>query len=132
MYQISPKSMDPIADALIRIKNGYQVGKEEVAIRYSKLIFSLMKLLEKENYIGSVKQKDKQIVVVLKYPSRKPAMTNIKRVSKPSLRVYKGVKELPKVLNGLGIAIISTPKGIMTDKEARKQKVGGEVLALVW
>lgn len=124
--------MDPIADALIRIKNGYQVGKEEVVIRYSKLIFSLMKLLEKEDYIGSVKQKDKQIVVVLKYPLRKPAMTDIKRVSKPSLRVYKGVKELPKVLNGLGIAIISTPKGIMTDREARKQKVGGEVLALVW
>lgn len=124
--------MDPIADALIRIKNGYQVGKEEVVIRYSKLIFSLMKLLEKEDYIGSVKQKDKQIVVVLKYPLRKPAMTDIKRVSKPSLRVYKGVKELPKVLNGLGIAIVSTPKGIMTDREARKQKVGGEVLALVW
>ena len=124
--------MDPIADALIRIKNGYQVGKEKVQVRYSKLIWRLMKLLEKEGYIDSIKEIDRQIEVTLKYESRKPVLTDIKRVSKPSLRVYEGVKNLPRVLSGLGIAIISTPKGLMTDREARREKVGGEILALVW
>ena len=124
--------MDPIADALIRIKNGYQVGKEKVQVRYSKLIWRLMKLLEKEGYIDSIKEIGRQIEVTLKYESRKPVLTDIKRVSKPSLRVYEGVKNLPRVLSGLGIAIISTPKGLMTDREARREKVGGEILALVW
>lgn len=123
---------DPVADALIRIKNGYQVGKKSILVRYSKLIWSLVKLLEKESYIESAKQKDRHIEVTLKYTSRKPALSDIKRISKPSLRVYKGVKDLPRVLNGLGMAIISTPKGLLTDRQARKQKVGGEVLALVW
>ena len=124
--------MDPVADALIRIKNSYQVGKEEVLVKYSKLIWKLMSLLKEEGYIEGCKQSKREIKVLLKYNSRIPALSDIKRVSKPSLRVYKGVKDLPRVLNGLGIAIISTPKGLMTDKEARKQKVGGEVLALVW
>ncbi len=123
---------DPIADALIRIKNGYQVGKPVVTVRFSRLIFDLMKLLEKENYLDKSEQKGLEIFVTLKYNSRKPALTSVKRVSKPSLRVYKGAKALPRVLNGLGIAVVSTPKGIMTDKEARKQNIGGEVLALVW
>ncbi len=124
--------MDTVGDALIRIKNGYSVGKVSVELKFSKLIWRLMKLLQEEGYLSDVKQKDREITVVLKYDARVPALTDIKRVSKPSLRVYKGVKELPGVLNGLGIAIISTPKGLMTDKEARKNKVGGEVLALVW
>lgn len=124
--------MDPIADALIRIKNSYQVGKESVSLRYSKLILKLMQLLKKEGYISDVAKKDKEIIVTLKYNLRKPAITEVKRVSKPSLRVYKGAKDLPRVLSGLGIAIISTPKGLLTDKDARAQKVGGEVLALVW
>lgn len=123
---------DPVADALIRVKNGYSVGKEKVLVEYSKLIWKLMKLLEKEGYIDSIKEKEKQIEVTLKYESRKPVLTDIKRVSKPSLRVYGGFKDLPRVLNGLGIAIISTPKGLMTDKQARREKVGGEILALVW
>lgn len=124
--------MDPIGDALIRIKNGYMVGKQEVNLRYSKVILTLMKLLQKEGYILSVEKKDKEIIVSLKYVSRKPVLTDVKRVSKPSLRVYKGARALPRVLNGIGIAVISTPKGIMTDKQARKANVGGEVLALVW
>lgn len=123
---------DPIADALIRIKNGYLVGKQSVSLKYSKLIIKLMKLLQDEGYLQEVSTKDKEVIVSLKYISRKPAISGIKRVSKPSLRVYKGVFELPSVLNGLGIAIISTPKGLMTEKQARKLKVGGEVLALVW
>lgn len=124
--------MDPVADALIRIKNGYLSGKQSVPVKFSKLILNLMKLLQKEGYVQSVEQKDREIIVLLKYESRKPALSEVQRVSKPSLRVYKGVSKLPRVLSGLGIAIISTPKGLMTDRDARKQKVGGEVLALVW
>ena len=124
--------MDPVADALIRLKNGYQVGKIAVSVRYSKLILKLMKLLEEEGYIQGAKEKDGEILVSLKYNARKPAIADIKRVSKPSLRVYKGVSDLPRVLNGLGIAVISTPKGLLTDKKARKEKVGGEILALIW
>ncbi|KKQ59924.1 30S ribosomal protein S8 [Candidatus Daviesbacteria bacterium RIFCSPLOWO2_01_FULL_38_10] len=124
--------VDVVADALIRIKNGYLVGKISVSVRFSKLILRIMKLLQKEGYIESVKQEKRELVVTLKYNGRVPAVTDIKRVSTPSLRVYKGVKSLPQVLNGLGIAIISTPKGVMTDKEARKQRLGGEVLAIVW
>ena len=124
--------MDPIADALIRVKNGYLSGKQSVSLRYSKLTLNLMKLLAKEGYVENAQKSDRQIIVTLKYVLRKSAITDIKRVSKPSLRIYKGVGQLPFVLGGLGIAIISTPKGIMTDKGARKIKVGGEVLALVW
>jgi small subunit ribosomal protein S8 len=124
--------MDPVADALIRVKNGYQVGKQSVSLRYSKLIFKLMNLLKEEGYIMDVDQKEREVLVSLKYVSRKPAITEVKRVSRPSLRIYKGVSKLPFVLNGLGIAIISTPKGLMTDKKARKEKVGGEILAFIW
>ncbi len=124
--------MDPVADALIRIKNGYLVGKVSVEVKYSKFILKLMEVLGKEGYVGKLAKKDRLIIVELRYESRKPAVTDIKRVSKPSLRVYKGVKDLPRVLNGLGIAVISTPKGLMTDKQARKQRLGGEVLALIW
>ncbi len=123
---------DPVADSLIRIKNGYLVGKQTVPLKFSKLILKLMKLLQAEGYLQDVSQNDREIIVSLKYNARKPALTDTKRVSKPSLRVYKGFSDLPYVLNGLGIAIISTPKGLMTDKAARKLKVGGEVLALVW
>lgn len=124
--------MDPVSDALIRLKNGYQIGKKSVLVKYSKLILKLMKLLKEEGYLESVSEKDREIEVLLKYNSRKPAITDVKRVSKPSLRIYKGASNLPYVLNGLGIAVISTPKGLMTDKAARKAKLGGEVLALVW
>lgn len=124
--------MDNVSDALIRIKNGYQIGKQKVSLKFSKLTFAIVKLLEKEGYVAESEQRDKEIIVTLKYNQRMPVITDVKRVSKPSLRVYKGVKDLPRVLNGLGIAIVSTPKGVMTDKQARKLKVGGEVLALVW
>lgn len=124
--------MDPVGDALIRLKNGYSVGKVEVYLNFSKLVWNLVKLLQKEGYLSEVKQDKREIILTLKYNSRIPVLTDVKRVSKPSLRVYKGVKDLPWVLNGLGVAVISTPKGLMTDKQARKLKVGGEVLALVW
>jgi len=124
--------MDPVADALIRIKNGYSVGKPQVIVRFSKLILALMKLLQSEGYIQEAEKKEQEIIVSLKYNTRKPAIADIQRISRPSLRIYKGASSLPYVLNGLGIAIISTPKGLMTDKVARKNKVGGEVLAFVW
>ncbi len=124
--------MDPVADALIRLKNGYSIGKPVVSIKYSKLILKLMKLLQVEGYLQDAQEKGREIIVKLKYSSRKPAISDVKRVSKPSLRVYKGSSDLPYVLNGLGIAIISTPQGLMTDKSARKSKIGGEVLAFVW
>ena len=124
--------MDTIADALIRIKNGYIVGAESVLVKYSKLTLAVLKLLEKEGYLGKVTKESNNIKVELKYNDRAPSITDLKRVSKPSLRIYKRVKEIPRVMGGLGIAIISTPKGVMTDKDARAQNVGGEVLAFVW
>ncbi len=123
---------DPIADTLIRIKNGYTSGKKSVEIPYSKLRFNLCKLLSQEGYTGNVNKNEKILSVILEYKSRKPVLTDIKRISKPSLRVYKGYKDLKGVLNGLGMAIISTPKGLMTEREARAKKLGGEVMAEVW
>ena len=123
---------DSVSDALTRIKNGYSVGRESVDLRYSKLILNIAKLLSKEGYLGKVEIAGKDITVELKYNGKLPAVTDLKRVSRPALRVYKGVGELPRVMNGLGIAIVSTPKGIMSDKQARKIKMGGEVVALVW
>ena len=123
---------DPVGDTLIRIKNGYMAQKPKVLVSYSKLNLNLCKLLAKEGYVDIVKEQNGEIEVTLKYEGRNPVLTDLKRVSKPGLRVYKGVKNLPNVLNGLGVAIISTPKGLMTDKDAKKQRLGGEVLALVW
>lgn len=124
--------MDLVSDALIRIKNGYLARKGKVSVRYSKLVLKLCQVLTDEGYITSCKAKEREVEVTLKYDGRQPALTNIIRVSKPSLRVYKGVDRLPQVLNGLGIAIISTPKGVMTEKDAKKQGVGGEIIAEVW
>lgn len=131
--------MDTVADALIRIKNGYMARRTEVVLAYSKLILAILQVLEKEGYIQGFKvledAKNKnftQLLVSLKYTGKKPVLSDVKRISKPGLRVYKGKQALPKVLNGLGIAIISTPKGVMTDKQARKEGLGGEILAYVW
>lgn len=131
--------MDTVGDALIRIKNGYLASKPQVVLTYSKLVISICNLLKKEGYIADFKEEKHpkngafiQILVTLKYDNRKPVLSQVKRVSKPGLRVYKGKNALPYVLNGLGIAIISTPKGIMSDKQARKEGMGGEVLACVW
>lgn len=123
---------DGVADLLIRIKNGYLSKKEQVVIPFSKLNLAICKLLTKQSYLENIKQEDTKILVNLKYGGRRPALTNVKRISKPGLRVYKSKNDLPKVLNGLGIAIISTPKGIMTDQEARKEGLGGEIMAFVW
>ena len=131
--------MDTIADALIRIKNGYMAHRNEVVLPYSKIVKAICEVLVKEGYVTELKEievgrktKFKGLQVTLVYDRRRPALSEVKRISKPGLRVYKGKTALPYVLNGIGIALISTPKGVMTDKQARKEGVGGEVLAYVW
>lgn len=128
---------DPIADMLTRIRNANSSKHESVLIPSSKMKVAIAKILDDEGYINGYEVIDdgKQgvIKVTLKYGANKTkVITGIKRVSKPGLRVYANKEEMPKVLKGLGIAIVSTSKGIMTDKDARKNNVGGEVLAFIW
>ena len=128
---------DPIADMLTRIRNANSAKHEIVDIPASNMKKAIAQILLDEGYIASYKviEDDKQgvIRVTLKYGENKSqVITGLRRVSKPGLRIYSSVDEMPKVMKGLGIAIISTSKGIMTDREARKQNVGGEVLAFVW
>ncbi len=126
---------DPIADMLTRIRNVLPLGKKEVVVPLSKLKLRLAEILQAEGYIASfhVNEKKRELKLVLKYlPSGKPAITNLRRISKPGRRVYVKHDELPRVLNGLGIAIISTSSGIMTDAEARQKKLGGEVICYIY
>lgn len=126
---------DPIADLLTRIRNGQAAGKREVRMPASKLKLAVASLLKDEGYINGAKVEDEagkpQLIVELKYFQGKPVIESLQRVSRPGLRVYKGAKELPSVQNGLGIAIVSTSKGLMTDRAARAAGQGGEVLATV-
>ncbi|KKR80245.1 MAG: 30S ribosomal protein S8 [Candidatus Daviesbacteria bacterium GW2011_GWA1_41_61] len=124
--------MDKVADLLIRIKNGYMASRKEVTVSYSNLGKAILALLQQEGYIESYEALEREIKVVLKYENRLPVLTDVKRVSKPGRRVYKGSRVLPWVYDGLGIAIVSTPKGVMSDKQARKEGVGGEVMAYIW
>lgn len=128
---------DTIADMLTRIRNANQMRYEEVQVPASNIKIEIARILKEEGFINDYKvvKDDAQgtIVLTLKYTAkRERVITGLKRISKPGLRVYARNTEVPKVLNGLGIAIISTSKGIMTDKEARKQNIGGEVLAYIW
>lgn len=124
--------MDTVSDALIRIKNGYLASKTEVNLPYSKLVLAICDILKAEGYLLSAKVDGRMIKTLLKYQGHTPAFSDVKRISKPGLRVYKGSKELPRVLGGMGIALVSTPKGVMTDRSARKQGLGGEIIAFVW
>lgn len=130
--------MDPVVDTLVRLKNAQTAGHHAVKVPKSKASERLLGLLRKEGFIDSfdaVKDPSTpqgEVMVHLKYYGNgRPAMTLIKKVSKPGRRVYSKVNELPKVMSGLGIAIVSTSSGLMTDREARKRKVGGEVVALI-
>ena len=128
---------DPIADMLTRIRNALVVKREKVEIPVSNTKKAIAKILLDEGYINAFEIVgegiDSKIVVTLKYGAKgEKVITGLKRISKPGLRIYAGYDELPKVLNGMGIAIVSTPKGVMTDREARKQHHGGEILAYVW
>lgn len=128
---------DTIADMLTRIRNANQMRYTEVKVPASKLKLELARILKEEGFIKDYKLLDENvqgmILLTLKYGENKQrVITGLKRISKPGLRVYAKAEEIPRVLNGLGIAIISTSKGIMTDKEARRQNLGGEVLAYIW
>ena len=128
---------DPIADMLTRIRNANQNKSAEVIIPASKIKLEILNVLKNEGYINEVEfvedGKQGSIKVTLKYTEKKErVIKGIKRISKPGLRVYASVSDMPKVLNGLGIAVVSTSKGVMTDREARKEHLGGEVLAYVW
>ena len=129
---------DPIADMLTRIRNGVQANMETVDVTpVSKVKTEIARILKEEGYIENYsitgEGVEKKMVVTLKYgPNKEKVISGIKRISKPGLRVYAKENSIPKVINGLGIAIISTSNGMMTDREARKQHVGGEVVAYVW
>ncbi len=126
---------DPIADMLTRIRNGQSAGKVSVALSASKKKMAIAGVLKNEGYISDVSATDvdgKPVMeITLKYFQGRPVIDMVKRVSRPGLRIYKGRDELPKVRGGLGIAIVSTSRGVMTDREARKQGHGGEVIAFV-
>ncbi len=128
---------DPIADMLTRIRNANQMRYKEVEVPTSTIKEQIARILKEEGFISGYKIKKNNIqniiVLNLKYGDNKErVITGLKRISKPGLRVYAKANELPKVLNGLGIAIVSTSKGIMTDKKAREASLGGEVLAYIW
>lgn len=127
---------DPIADMLTRIRNAGGARHDSVDVPASKMKKSIAQILLDEGYIKSFQLVEDGaqglIRITLKYNGRQQAISGLKRVSKPGLRMYAGAQELPKVLRGLGVAVISTSKGVMTDKKARELHVGGEVLAFVW
>ena len=127
---------DPIADMLTRIRNANQMRYKEVEVPSSKMKNEIARILKSEGFIVDYKVKKNNIqdilVLSLKYVDKERVITGLKRISKPGLRVYVKAEEVPSVLNGLGIAIISTSQGVMTDKEARANSLGGEVLAYIW
>jgi small subunit ribosomal protein S8 len=126
---------DPIADMLTRIRNAQQVDKVSVAMPSSKLKIAIAQVLKDEGYIGDYQVKveggKSQLEISLKYYAGRPVIERIERVSRPGLRVYKGRHSIPQVMNGLGVAIVTTPQGVMTDRKARASGIGGEVLCYV-
>jgi len=129
---------DTISDMLTRIRNAGLVGHSTTKVPTTRMTKSIAQVLKSEGFIGEYEETgegiNKYLVISLKYKgkNRQPLIRTLKRVSKPGLRVYSNCKEIPRVLGGIGIAIISTSKGIMTDREARKQNVGGEILCYIW
>lgn len=127
---------DPIADMLTRIRNAVAVKKPTVVLPFSKLKFTIAQLLEAEQYIDKAEKiangKFDEIKIVLKYTNHGPAIRHIRRLSKPGQRVYVSSVEIPRVLNNYGLAILSTPKGVMTSREASRQRIGGELMCEIW
>jgi small subunit ribosomal protein S8 len=126
---------DPVADMLTRIRNGQMVEKASIKMPSSKIKLAIAQVLQDEGYIDGFVRRDNnglpELEVVLKYYAGRPVIEKIERISKPGLRVYKGRDDLPRVMNGLGVAIVSTSQGVMTDRKARSLGVGGEVLCVV-
>lgn len=126
---------DPIADMLTRVRNGCKAGLREVAMPSSKLKEALAAVLREGGYIGDFRvdgDAKKELTITLKYKGREPVIEGIQRASKPSCRIYVGSQEIPRVLGGLGMAVISTSQGLMAGRTARKQNLGGEVLCYIW
>ena len=127
---------DPIADMLTRIRNAQMAEKSKVKMPFSNVKRAIAQVLIDEGYIESMtvigqEQKKPELELVLKYYAGRPVIEKIERVSRPGLRIYKGAQDIPTVMNGLGVAIVSTPKGVMTDRRARSTGIGGEVLCIV-
>ncbi len=126
---------DPIADLLTRIRNGQTAGKTQVQLTSSKVKLAILKVLKDEGYISDFRSETEDgkptLIVGLKYFEGRPVIDRLERVSRPGLRIYRGKDELPKILGGMGTVIVSTPKGVMTDKQARSIGQGGEVLCIV-
>jgi small subunit ribosomal protein S8 len=118
---------DPIADLLARVRNAAAVQKHELFVPYSKIKSEVVRILKEEGYIT-----DPRIKITNKIANRTSAITGLKRVSRPGLRRYVGAQDIPRVLGGMGVAILSTPRGVLSGREAKKQNVGGELLAYVW
>lgn len=127
---------DPIADIIIRIKNAHMARHTSVEVPYSKIKKSIADILVQEGYVSQAVIKEgtpfNSIVLTLKYIGRLPAINDVKRLSKPGRRLYAPAKQLPKALGGYGITILSTSRGVMTDKKARKENIGGELLCQIW
>lgn len=127
---------DPISDLLARVRNGYMAGQEILSLPFSRINLGILEILTKEGYLDQVEVSgelpSKQISVTLKYVKGTPALSGIKRLSKPGRRLYSVVKDIPKTLGGYGITILSTNKGLMTDKQAKKSNQGGELICQVW
>jgi len=131
---------DPIADMLTRVRNALMVGQTEVEMPTSKIKVEIARILKAEGYIEDYTVGEETpapiMKIQLKYHGsrrdRRPVITHIERISKPGRRIYRGSRDLPRVMSGIGIAIVTTPKGVMTSQEARRQRVGGEVLCYVW
>jgi len=128
---------DPIADMLTRIKNAYLAGKRTVEIDSSKTLKAIAKIILKEGYLKSMEEEKikkgfKKLKLTLKYKSHRPSLTKIKRISKPGVRIYVKANKIPRVKEGIGVTIVSTSKGLMTDKEAKKANLGGEIICQIW
>jgi len=128
---------DPISDFLTRIRNASTAGKDECVSPHSKLKAEIASILKKEGFIKDIKDSQdakghKTLVVQLKYVDGEPSLNGIERISRPGLRLYSKATEIPRILNGLGMCILTTPKGLMKDREARKRKLGGELVCKVW
>lgn len=130
---------DPISDLLTRIRNAALAHKPKVTTPYTKFKAAVAEVLKREGYLSESKKEDNNLVIALAYKrtsesakSWQPLLSGVKNVSRPGVRIYRGVADLPRVLGGAGIAIVSTPQGVLSDKEARKKGVGGEVLGEVW
>lgn len=123
---------DPIADLLVQLKNASRVGKAHVSLPFSKIKHAIADVLSKEGYVGVPDKKNHTLVVPLAYKAGRPIITDTKRISKPSRRVYLGVREVRSVKSGHGLVVLSTPKGVMTGTQARAERVGGEVLFEIW